>query len=346
MKLIKKNIKVIIAFILGIILSSTAVYATGTILFSASQVSFDNTRAGLKNSHGDDVTTVEEAIETLVNGSCSSSPFKLGDYIEMTPTSTSYTPDNTITGLVEYDTKQGNPSGTTVSNTLNPSQLNVWRVIKINPDCTVEVVSEYASNAKIKLAAKSGYQNYVYVLNEAAKQYANTTYTLNPTTAPDGAFRSIGYSNQTQQITDTTRLDDLTLGQTNGAWFYKGSGEEELGGGDTGFGKDLQLLNDADVSIRAHSKGSSVNRSSYVNYWLASREYYWSTSTTNYWSFCLWYVHYEDYVTSENIIYADGSIFTYSMRDASLRPIITLKAGLSIASGQGTESSHYTLSAS
>ena len=346
MKILRNNKKLFLGIIIGLIISSVTVYAASGILFQSSQVSFDNTRAGLKNSHGEDVTTVEEAIETLVNGSCSSSPFKLGDYIDMTPTSTSYTPDRILLGLAEYDTNQGHPSGTTVSDSLNPSQLDVWRVIKINPDCTVEVVSEYASAASMKFAAKSGYQNYVYVLNEAAKQYANTTYTLDPSTAPDGAFRSIGYSNQTQQITDTTRLDDLTLGQTNGAWFYKGSGEEELGGDDTGFGKDLQLLNDADVSIRAHSKGSSVNISSYAKYWLASREYYWSTSTTNYWSFCLWYVHYEDYVTSENIIYAEGSIFTYSMRDASLRPIITLKPGLSIASGQGTSASHYTLSAS
>ena len=346
--MIKKNIKVIIAFILGLIASGVTVYAASGILFASSAVSFDNTRANLTKTNGDPVETVEEAVEALsrnVTPTCSNSPFHLGDYISMTPTSTSYTPDNTITGLVEYDTQQGNPSGTTVSNTLNPSQLNVWRVIKINPDCTVEVVSEYASAASMKFAAKVGYQNFVYVLNETAKQYANTTYTLDPSTAPDGAFRGVGYSNQTKKITDTTRLDDLTLGQVNGAWYKKGTAEESLGGGDLGYGKDLQLLNDAGVSIRVFSKGASVDDSAFVKYWIASREYFWESA--DYWSFCIWYVMETDYLTSYTIFYGwKGVNFGYAMHEASFRPIVTLKPGLSIASGNGTESSHYTLSVS
>ena len=343
MKIIRNNKKLFLGIIIGLIISSVTVYAASGILFQSSQVSFDNTRAGLKNSHGEDVTTVEEAIETLVNGSCSSSPFKLGDYIDMTPTSTSYTPDRILLGLAEYDTNQGNPSGTTVSDSLNPSQLDVWRVIKINPDCSVEVVSEYASTKTIKFSSKLGYQNYIYVLNETAKQYANTTYTLNPNTAPDGAFRSVGYSGQTKQITDTSKIDDLTLGQLNGDWYKVGSGEEALGGGDVGYGRDLQLMNDANVQLRAFSKDSSVH-SSFVDYWIASREYYWGAS--NYWSFCLSYAVSTDYITSVSILYGDGNHFHDAVHEASIRPIITLKPGLSIASGSGTSDSHYTLSAS
>ena len=42
----------------------------------------------------------------------------------------------------------------------------------------------------------------------------------------------------------------------------------------------------------------------------------------------------------------DGSTLTQNRGGGNLRPIITLKAGLSIASGSGTSASHYTLSAS
>ena len=65
MKILRNNKKIFLGIIIGLIISSVTVYAASGILFQSSQVSFDNTRAGLKNSHGDDVTTVEEAIETF-----------------------------------------------------------------------------------------------------------------------------------------------------------------------------------------------------------------------------------------------------------------------------------------
>lgn len=339
--MIKKNIKVIVAFILGIIVSGTAVYATGTILFQSSQVSFDNTRAGLKNAHGDDVTTVEEAIETLVNGSCSSSPFKVGDYINMTPTSQSFTPDRTITGLDDYDTHQGNPAGTTtVAGTLNPSELTVWRVIKLNPNCTVEMVSENVSSVNVKFASEVGYQNLIYYLNEVAKQYANTTYTLNPSTAPDGAFRNTGYDGQMKQITDKTRLDDTTVGASGGAWYIRDNFEENLGGGDTKFGTDLKLLSDAGVSMRA----VTPNTTNITAYWLSSRFYFWNNASH-------WYFNGRFMDSNGSISYNSlwgcysGSLYSVS-NSYAVRPIVTLKSNVTHSSGSGISSSHYTLSVS
>ena len=55
---------------------------------------------------------------------------KVGDYVSMTPTATSYTPPSSITGYAG------------LQNTLNPSELNLWRVIKVNDDGTVEMVSD------------------------------------------------------------------------------------------------------------------------------------------------------------------------------------------------------------
>ena len=71
MKLLKNNKKLFLGILIGLILSTVTVYAVNEILFASSQISFDNTRAGLKKSNGDDVETVEEAIDALkARGAC------------------------------------------------------------------------------------------------------------------------------------------------------------------------------------------------------------------------------------------------------------------------------------
>ena len=344
-KFIKSNIKFIIGIIIGIIISGTGVYAA-TIIFQGSQVGFDNSIANLKKQDNSDVETVQEAIDAIyrkVSATCTSSPFHVGDYVNMTPTSTSFTPDATLTGITDYNTFTS--SSLSVSGTLNPSYLNVWRVIKVNPDCTVEVVSEYISNASVKFAHKTGYQNYVYYLNEIAKQYANTTYTLDPSTAPDGAFRNVGYDGQTKQITNSTRLDDTSLGTSSGAWYAKTTSlnaAESLGGGDVSFGTDVKLLNDAGVSLVAHIKGSTATTTA-AQYWLSSRNYYVTSSA---WFFSARYIDYSGDISTKVMWKCISGSFDAEQSNASIRPIVTLKSGLTIASGNGTRSSHYTLSAS
>ena len=62
MKKVKKfllgNIKTVVAFILGIIISGTTVYAA-TILFASSEVSYDNTSSGMS------ATNVQDALDEL-----------------------------------------------------------------------------------------------------------------------------------------------------------------------------------------------------------------------------------------------------------------------------------------
>ena len=71
MKFLKSNKKLFIGLLIGLLLSGITVYATNEILFASSQISFDNTRAGLIKANGDDVETLEDAIEALARvGSC------------------------------------------------------------------------------------------------------------------------------------------------------------------------------------------------------------------------------------------------------------------------------------
>ena len=57
-KIIKDNLKIIVAFILGIIISGTGVYAA-TILYNGDQVSYDNTSSGMT------ATNVQDALDEL-----------------------------------------------------------------------------------------------------------------------------------------------------------------------------------------------------------------------------------------------------------------------------------------
>ena len=65
---------------------------------------------------------------------------------------TSFTTDTTKTG---YSSSQ----------TINPSELNMWRVIKINNN-VVEIISEYVSSEMIWFSGQEGYKNIVGYLNQ------------------------------------------------------------------------------------------------------------------------------------------------------------------------------------
>ena len=78
----------------------------------------------------------------------------------MTPISTSYTISKDLTG---YDSDQ----------TINPSELNLWRVIKVNADGTVEMVSDKVSSYKVKLKGKVAYMRWTRVLGEIVNQYTD-----------------------------------------------------------------------------------------------------------------------------------------------------------------------------
>jgi len=63
-EIIKSKSKIIIAFILGLLLSGVTVYAT-SYAFAGNQVSFDNTTANLKKQDNSDVETIQEAIDAI-----------------------------------------------------------------------------------------------------------------------------------------------------------------------------------------------------------------------------------------------------------------------------------------
>ena len=228
----------------------------------------------------------------------------LGDYVSMTPTKSSYTTDTSKTGY-------------TRTQTINPQELNLWRVIKLNDDGTVEMISEHVSSIAIYFKGQTGYQNFVGYLNVLASQYENSTYTK--------GSRYFGYNGQTEYITDTSKF-------TNPAPWTSSTGSstvESQGGGDTLYTTDYNLINTVlGTKVAAKPGGSSAS------YWIASRYYYYSSSSSYYWIGR--YVRTSGSLYESRLYYWSSSGFNSSIYGNALRPIVVLKSGLKYY-GVGTE---------
>ena len=244
--------------------------------------------------------------------------FKIGDYVNMIPTSTEYIVPSNVTG---YSSDQ----------IINPSELSLWRVININDNDTIDLVSEYVSSASVYFDGKIGYQNSISVLNKIASQYTNSKYTV--------ASRHMGYSNQTEKIIDTFALDSTSSPWPNNTSSSTTSSDEVKGGGDMGYERDCNLVRNSVGTLVA----SDVKTKYKSYYWLASRNYNYGTSRG--WRFGIRYIYPGDGMDTDFIyFYSDGD-FTgssnyYYMR--SIRPIVTIKAGL-LPNGSGTSDDPYIL---
>ena len=316
----KNNLIVVIGFIIGIIISATGVYAA-TIIGKGSDLTYSNTSSGLSstNIQGslDELYKYKENLNCPEGKIClkQKNSLALGYYVKMTPTKSSYTTDTSKTGY-------------TSTQTINPQELNLWRVISLNDDGTVDVVSEHISSTEIYFKGQTGYQNLVGYLNLLAIQYENSTYTK--------SSRAFGYNGQTEYITDTSKF-------TNPAPWTCSTGEscnpvESQGGGDELYTKDYNLVKSM-LGTTVASKPDGTE--SY--YWMASRIYLYSSAASYGWY--VRYVNLSGGVRRSNLDYYDSSSFHSYYDSNSLRPILTLKSGLKY-SGVGTEADPYVLSES
>jgi len=150
--------------------------------------------------------------------------------VSYTPTVTSYPTDTTYTG---YSSSQ----------TIYPSELNLWRVLNVNDDGTIDLISEYVSSTNVFFRGRKGYLNLVGYLNVLAEQYE----TEGITDDEDGS-RYFGYNGQTEKITNTSMFTSTppfgcsTNGKTgncsNTTYPNDPDDYEAYGGGDTLYTSD------------------------------------------------------------------------------------------------------------
>ena len=242
-----------------------------------------------------------------------SSSVDVGGYVSYTPSKTSYT----------ISTSE---SGYTSNQTINPSELNLWRVIRKNSDGTIDLVSEYTSKKDVYFGGKVGYKNYVGTLNRIANSYETSGIT--------SGSRSMGYDGQTEYIADETALNKTTSPWTESTTATnspKGSTRERQGGGDTLYETDTNLVKVACGNLKAYR----VNTTSFTSYGLASRYFEYTNST--YWYFLARVVNITGSIDSY-LYNSSIGVDEYSVQ-CTLRPIVTLKSGIQASSGDGTKTS-------
>ena len=240
----------------------------------------------------------------------------VGDYIKMTPTKTSYTIDTSKTG-------------TKTAEQINPSELDLWRVINKKNDGTIEIISEYVSSVGISFSGKDGYINYVGYLNTIANQYQNSKYTI--------GSRYMGYNGQTEILTDLSAINETS--NTVAPWSCSTGAscnpEESKGGGDKLYQNDTNLVTNALGTLIAHNANDHTTAS---YYWLASRYYYYSSASCKIFRGST--VSKSGSVSTSDILKFNCSSGSGSY---SIRPILTLKSGISASSALGTIDDPYVL---
>ena len=309
----EKNYKLVLGFLIGILISITGVYATTTYFGTATDLIYDNEDSWLSSS---DVQSALDKLYETKSNPCPEGVFcekskltpELGDYVLYTPSVTSFTTDTEKTG---YRSKQ----------TINPSEINLWRVLNVNDDGTVEIISEYVSNAKITFRGLTGYRRFVQALNILASKYETEGITV--------GSRHFGYAGQTEYISDASYLTS-----TSSPWAcatgYTGSCSphpkdyEEYGGGDRGFETDYNRIVEVLGSANAGNSGT---------YWTCSRNYQRSTSVE--FKMDLWPVISGKIQGIYNVASRSGSSAYSTNVSASIRPIVTLSSEL-LYEGFGT----------
>ena len=251
----------------------------------------------------------------------------LGKYVEITPTSTSYTINKEDTGNI-------------TSQTINPSELNLWRIIKINEDGTMDAISEYTSSKIISFKGKKGYQNFVKTINQIASQYENKNYTT--------SSRMIGYDRQ-KEILENFDASNIPSTLETTKQITEGEGEEFYNGlgGDNLYIKDYLLVSNV-YKDQNNSHGEngliafSVNRrTTPTSYYLSSRIFH-KIDQSNY-DFRLLTISNTGKLQDNIPLLSFNANETEIQQANSIRPIITLKNDLQINSGKGVLNNPYKL---
>ena len=311
-----KHYKFLIGLILGVIVSATGAYAA--TIYASNNIYYINTNSTLTSNN------VQGAIDELAakyttvtecppNKICTQlKTLEVGDYVSYKSSYGNFTTDANITGIS--------------SDTIKPQELVLWRVLRINADNTVEIISHYVSSVKVCFKSQTGYINSVGYLNVLASKYINSNYALDS--------RIVGYveNGQTEYITDTDSFNTVTPPWTCSTGDTGCDAIESKGGGDTLYESDYNLIYTA-LNSRVACKVDATGTA--TAYWVASRKYSYSSSSS--YSWMIRAIGTNGSLNAYAVLYSSGSSGD-TTKCNSLRPIVTLKS-TNIYRGQGTKAS-------
>lgn len=239
---------------------------------------------------------IDELVNEIEDSYNSLSP-SVGDYVLYTPTISSYKVDSSKTGYTEE------------TQYIYPNELDLWRILNINNDGTIDIISEYVSSTEVYFADLVGYKNLVGYLNILASQYETEGITENS--------RHFGYNGQTEYITniDLNEPWSCSTGDTNC------NTVESEGGGDILYLKDYNQLYNVLKTRMAYTVGTN----NAAKYWVASRLY--DLNKDDYFM--------DRYIDTDGEI-KDSHLVAGNKHWYSIRPIVTLKSNLQYI-GDGTK---------
>ena len=182
MKIIKKNIKLLIGIIIGILISGSAVIAETII--EANHIKYSNSKTEKTNVQ-DAIDELYELSENLKNNNFASLILKNNKVINKEPTLTTSS-NNTSDESGLYKSTNTN-SGTTyyfrgnVENNYVNFAGFTWRIVRINEDGTIRIVMQDGINNNANIAFNSNYNNYIYTYytNSQAKTQLESWYQTN-----------------------------------------------------------------------------------------------------------------------------------------------------------------------
>jgi type IV pilus assembly protein PilA len=298
------------------------------------ELEIENVESGIKK---EDITT-DRSVEyrkyvEIFNENCTSSEKKKskdalenlsfgaekGDYVTMTPTSTSFFISKDIS---KYTDDQ----------TINPSNTTRWRVIKKNTDGTIEIVSVEGTESFNYGYYYQSYYNYIGFLNSMANSYQNSNYTI-------GA-RAMGYDGQTEYLDESTAR--VFRYHTPPEMHTTDNSYESYGWGDIGYKKDLELVSSALGDLFLEKADGTR---SYDYTFIASRNMGFSKGTSvRQWYYQLRMISSGQLSALNSYVYCTNSCaYGTPGNRGRARPILTLKADLKPASGDGGKSTPYVL---
>lgn len=325
------NIIVSLVFIALVVMLIIKYTYAATIYYNGINVGYDNSTSGFKDSNNANIEEVQTALVELNKKSknCPDVSFELGDYFTLVPDVANYSFPTSLSGYTSVQSLY-------IAGSSASTGLRLWRVIDIHSDGSVDAVSEYVSYQGVRFFGTVGYQNYIAGLQAIAAQFAKEGYTIDT--------RMMGYGGQTPSLGTITAFNgsiNTAPSTTSTDSPTSGTGKEYNEGilGDTLYLKDYILVKNVYGTIGL--KSWRVGTTSYVDYHIASRYYQYYSS--NSFLFASRYIN-----SSGNLVFQNLRTYSSSWSNQGsvyrIRPIITLKSGVTIASGSGTKASPYVLS--
>ena len=317
--------------------------------------------------HGDEIDLGTKSVKIFTNGLISdkvkSRVIKIGDYVQ-------YTPDTAGTDSIieELGTYSGNTDSTkNTTGTIQQESLN-WRVLDINDDGEVRLISELPTTSKIALKGYNGYNNAVYLLDKTCKTlyskagYAeniqnlkiediqkymkikdystiNSSYGTTDIIPINKKYPSIFEQEEGQTITGVTQ-PETRLGISEQVTPINQTEINEAESWTVKYTYWGRLMEESDFTNSVYYNLFINNGSNYSTYWMSSRCVDFFSIEGN---ACVYFTSYCVYSgrVDASILYQSSD--TSGDNDLALRPVITLNSNVLVKSGEGTSTKPYEI---